>query len=137
MAYRANRNQQMRIDDSVSNLTKREQRILRGSWATAFAERVFPKINEERFAVLYSQDAASRPNTPVNVIIGAMLLKQAYGLTDEEVVEVRAVLAEKSRSGYTAQVRALLEKHGAAKLSEVDPVEYPALLEDAEELGDG
>lgn len=33
------------------------------------------------------RDAASRPNTPVNVIIGAMLLKQAYGLTDEEVVE--------------------------------------------------
>ena len=87
MAYRANQNQQMRIDDSVLNLTKREQRMLRGSWATAFAEHVFPKINEDRFAVLYSQDAATRPNTPVNVIIGAMLLKQAYGLTDEEVVE--------------------------------------------------
>jgi len=54
MAYRANQNQQMRIDDSVLNLTKREQRMLRGSWATAFAEHVFPKINEERFAVLYA-----------------------------------------------------------------------------------
>jgi len=90
MAYRSNRSQQMRFDDAVLNLTKREQGMLRGSWATAFAEHVFPRINEDRFAVLYSRDAASRPNTPVNVVIGAMLLKQTYGLTDEEVVETIA-----------------------------------------------
>ena len=51
--------------------------------------------------------------------------------------QVRAVLAEKSRSGHTAQVRALLEKHGAAKLSEIDPAKYGALLAEAEVLGDG
>ena len=51
--------------------------------------------------------------------------------------QVRAVLAEKSRNGHTAQVRTLLEKHGAAKLSEIDPVEYAALLAEAEVLGDG
>ena len=48
--------------------------------------------------------------------------------------QVRAVLAEKSRAGHTAEVRALLLKHGADKLSEVDPVKYPALLADAEVL---
>ena len=32
--------------------------------------------------------------------------------------EVRAVLAEKSRSGHTEEVRELLAKHGADKLSE-------------------
>ena len=47
---------------------------------------------------------------------------------------VRAVLAEKSRVGHTAKVRALLEKHGAGKLSEIDPAEYPALLAEAEVL---
>ena len=51
--------------------------------------------------------------------------------------EVRAVLAEKSRNGHTAKVRELLEKHGAAKLSEVDPSKYAALLADAEVLGSG
>ena len=51
--------------------------------------------------------------------------------------QVRAALAEKSRSGYTAQVRELLIKHGAAKLSDIDPAEYPALLADAEVLGNG
>ena len=49
--------------------------------------------------------------------------------------EVRAVLAEKSRQGYTAQVKDLLIKHGAGKLSEIKPEEYSALLKDVEVLG--
>lgn len=48
--------------------------------------------------------------------------------------EVRAVLAEKSRAGHTAEVKALLTKHGADKLSDIDPAKYPALLADAEVL---
>lgn len=48
--------------------------------------------------------------------------------------EVRAVLAEKSRAGHTAEVRELLNKHGADKLSDIDPAEYAALLADAEVL---
>ena len=49
--------------------------------------------------------------------------------------EVRAVLAEKSHDGYTDQVRGLLQKYGAEKLSGVDPKLYAALLKDAEVLG--
>jgi len=48
--------------------------------------------------------------------------------------EVRAVLAEKSRSGHTEEVRELLAKHGADKLSEIDPAEYAELLAEAEVL---
>ena len=51
--------------------------------------------------------------------------------------DVRAVLAEKSRNGHTAKIRELLEKHGAAKLSEIDPPKYSALLAEAEVLGNG
>ena len=51
--------------------------------------------------------------------------------------DVRAVLAEKSRNGHTAKIRELLEKHGAAKLSEIDPQKYAALLAEAEVLGNG
>ena len=47
---------------------------------------------------------------------------------------VRAVLANKSRVGYTAQIRSLLQKYGTDKLSGVDPANYNALLADAEEL---
>lgn len=49
--------------------------------------------------------------------------------------EVRAVLADKSRAGFTTQVKELLKKHGADKLSAVDPSEYKALIADAEVLG--
>lgn len=51
--------------------------------------------------------------------------------------DVRAILAEKSRAGHTAEVRALLKKYGAAKLSAVDPAKYEALLKDAEVIGNG
>lgn len=49
---------------------------------------------------------------------------------------VRAVLADKSRAGYTVQIRSLLQKYGADKLSGVDPANYKALLEDVEGLTD-
>ena len=48
--------------------------------------------------------------------------------------EVRAVLAEKSRKGHTAEIRSLLQKYGADKLSKIDPSNYKALLADAEVL---
>lgn len=46
--------------------------------------------------------------------------------------DVRAVLADKSRKGHTAEVKALLVKHGADKLSDVAPEECASLLADAE-----
>lgn len=49
--------------------------------------------------------------------------------------EVRAILAEKSRDGFTAQIRDLLQKYGASKLSEIDPANFKALVADAEVLG--
>lgn len=42
--------------------------------------------------------------------------------------EVRAVLADKSRAGHTAEIRELLKKYGASKLSLVDPKHYEACL---------
>jgi hypothetical protein len=51
--------------------------------------------------------------------------------------EVRAVLAEKSRDGHTAEIRELLQKYGAEKLSEIKPSDYQALLAEVELLGNG
>lgn len=51
--------------------------------------------------------------------------------------QVRAILADKSRLGFTAQIRALLQKYGAQKLSGIDPANYKALVADAEVLGNG
>lgn len=50
------------------------------------------------------------------------------------LAEVRTVLAEKSRAGKTAQIKALLVKHGADKLSGIAPKEYKSLLAEVEVL---
>ena len=49
--------------------------------------------------------------------------------------DVRKVLVAKSREGYTKQVRDLLIKYGADKLSEINPKNYQLLLEEASCLG--
>ncbi len=48
--------------------------------------------------------------------------------------EVRASLARKSVDGHTAQVQTLIRKHGADKLSQVDPAQYASLMSEVEAL---
>lgn len=86
MSFAKNNNQQITLLDSTFNLTEREKKFLEKSWAKTFADIVFPAIDEDIFSVLYSKKA-SRPNTPVNVIVGALILKEALGVTDDELVE--------------------------------------------------
>ena len=50
--------------------------------------------------------------------------------------EVRAVLANKSKDGFTEQIRELLKKYGSDRLSGINPTNYQALLEDVEGLKD-
>jgi hypothetical protein len=48
--------------------------------------------------------------------------------------DIRKILADKSRAGHTAEIKEILTKHGASKLSEIDPKEYAAILKEAEVL---
>lgn len=86
MAFKQNGCQQISLDDSFLGLTERERNTLEKSWAKIFADEIFPFIDEERFSILYS-DKASRPNTPVNVIIGALIIKELFDYSDDEIVE--------------------------------------------------
>ncbi len=87
MSFKPNKHQQITFDDSFINLSPRTQKIISSSWCKDFADIVFPAINEERFAVLYSDNKFSRPNTPVNFIVGALILKENAGNSDDELVE--------------------------------------------------
>ena len=51
--------------------------------------------------------------------------------------EVRTVLAELSRDGKTQEVKAILKRHGASRLSEVNPDEWEAILDEAAEIRHG
>ena len=86
MSFRENSYQQLSITDSFSGLTAREQKALENSWAHIFATEIFPAIDEKRFSVLYS-DKVSRPNAPVNVIVGALIIKELFDYSDDEMVE--------------------------------------------------
>ena len=86
MSFEVNSSQQISFNDSVFSLTAREKKALDNSWAKIFADEIFPNIDEERFSVLYSSKA-SRPNAPVNVIIGALIIKELFDYSDDEIVE--------------------------------------------------
>lgn len=51
--------------------------------------------------------------------------------------DVRGLLAEKSQAGMTVEVRELIKKYGASKLSEIDPAYYVDIMKDAEVLANG
>lgn len=48
--------------------------------------------------------------------------------------DIRAILAVKTNEGKLDEVRALLQRYDARKLSQVKPEDYKALLRDAEAL---
>lgn len=87
MAFRTNNSQQLSLTDITNSLTSREQKALENSWAKIFAEDIFPSIDEERFRVIYSDRAQSKFNTPVNICIGALIIKEMFQISDDEVVE--------------------------------------------------
>lgn len=75
-----------------------------------------------------------------NLIQAAKALKDIFSSTEEEkksvsLEDVRAVLAEKSRRGFTEEVKEIISKHGADRLSSIDPSEYESLLSEAEVIG--
>jgi hypothetical protein len=65
-----------------ANLKKRYEK----SWARGFYEDVFCNIDEKIFEVLYSEKS-SRPNTPVNIYVSLEILKELFGLSDEELLD--------------------------------------------------
>jgi hypothetical protein len=85
--YRANRQHlQSTLFSDLDNLSAKARRRLEESWAGVFYHEFFCRLDETPFAVLYS-DAASRPNVPINVLVGLEALKAGFGWSDEEMYE--------------------------------------------------
>ncbi len=76
----------MTLDDALFSLTERERKALENSWAKVFADELFPKIEEEPFRVLYCENNG-RPNTPINVMVGASIIKELQDYSDDDIVE--------------------------------------------------
>jgi hypothetical protein len=59
---------------------------LEKSWADVFQKKALPLIEEKLFAGMYCQDNG-RPNREVQIVMGVLLLKDMFDLTDEEALE--------------------------------------------------
>lgn len=85
--YKANkRHLQPLLISNIHDLPEKHQHRLEQSWAGVFYRETFCRLKEEPFAVLY-QDVPSRPNIPVNVLVGLDTLKAGFGWSDEELYD--------------------------------------------------
>ena len=57
-----------------------------GKWWNLFRQHIIQHIDEESFRVLFCEDNG-RPNASVRVLVGMMILKEAFGLSDEQLYE--------------------------------------------------
>ena len=86
MFRKNNKHQQPALISAISDLPEKQRQRLEQSWAGTFFREFFGRIDEEAFAVLYSR-VDSRPNVPVNVLVGLEALKAGFGWSDQEMYE--------------------------------------------------
>lgn len=80
------KHQQPALISAASELPEKQRKRLENSWAGTFYKEFFSRIDEQSFAVLYSEKD-SRPNVPVNVLVGLEALKAGFGWSDQELYE--------------------------------------------------
>ena len=94
--YRKNeQHKQSPLFSSLDDLPHKQRERLESSWAVTFYTEFFCRIDEDIFAVLYS-DKVSRPNAPINVLVGLEVLKSGFGWSDAQLEDQLA---------YNIQVR--------------------------------
>ena len=85
--YKANkRHMQPLLLSNINDLPEKKRQRLQGSWAEDFYRDFFCRIQEDTFAVLYV-DHPSRPNVPINWLVGLETLKSGFGWSDEELYD--------------------------------------------------
>ena len=75
---------QFSLKSSFYWMKEEHRQILANGWAGCFRRNITEKIDELPYARLYS-DQPSRPNAPIRVQIGMMLIEQIFRMTETEV----------------------------------------------------
>lgn len=101
MFRKNNSHQQPPLLSPVRLLPEKQRQRLEASWAGVFYHEFFRRLDEDIFAVLYSEKR-SRPNIPVNVLVSLDFLKAGHGWSDEEMYD---------QFQYNLQVRYALGLH--------------------------
>jgi hypothetical protein len=112
--YKANKSHlQPLLISTVNDLPEKLRWRLDQSWAGVFYRETFCRIQEDLFKPMYA-DIPSRPNVPVNVLVGLELLKEQFGWSDEELydhfsfdIQVRYALGYHSLNEGEFEIRTL------------------------------
>ena len=80
------RSAQSSIFESSYLVPRQKAERLSQTWAEPFRTQALPLIDEGQFAGLYSQEIG-RPNAPVQIVFGVLILKEMFNLTDQEALE--------------------------------------------------
>jgi hypothetical protein len=86
MYHKNDKHYQLPLISSLNELPDKLRERLEESWAGTFYREFFCRLDEAPFAVLYSSEA-SRPNVPINVLVGLEVLKAGFGWSDEEMYD--------------------------------------------------
>src|SRR5512133_3175278 len=81
-----NQHRQQQLLSTVDSLPAAQAKRLDESWAGVFYRECFCRLDERPFGVLYSSKD-SRPNVPVNVLVGLEALKAGCNWSDEELFD--------------------------------------------------
>ena len=82
-------------------LSAKRRKQLENSWAGVFYQEYFCRLDEKLFEGMYSEKD-SRPNVPVNILVGFETLKASFGYSDLQMIEAFT---------YDMQVRYALGYH--------------------------
>jgi cation transport regulator ChaB len=77
---------QQPLFSGLNELPDKVREQLEQSWAGTFYREIFVRIDEQLYARLYA-DEPSRPNIPVNVLVGLEMLKDGNGWSDQDMYE--------------------------------------------------
>lgn len=77
---------QQPLFSGLNELPAKVREQLEQSWAGTFYREIFVRIDEQPYAALYT-DAPSRPNIPVNVLVGLEMMKDGNGWSDQDMYE--------------------------------------------------
>jgi hypothetical protein len=89
MFKKSDKETQLDVFSSVSNMldnSTQKQYSDKNHWHNQFREQVVLRIDEPIFSVLFNSTTGA-PNSPIRVLIGMMILKEAFGWSDEQLYE--------------------------------------------------
>lgn len=87
--FKRSKNKQIDLFENVSShLSKRKQKVFDSafSWHNIFYKEIVEQIDEKPYSVLYHHKMG-RPNSPIRILIGMMILKEGNGWSDEQLFE--------------------------------------------------